>query len=85
MTARTQIYLDVEEHRRARVRAAEQGISMSEYVRRLVHRDLDRAEPGKLASIEDIFGLDDSGEPTDIARDKDRLIGEAVEALRPRP
>lgn len=82
MTARTQIYLPEEEHRRARIRAAEQGISLSEYIRRLVKRDLEATKAGSRATIEAIFGLGTAGEPTDVGRDKDRLVGEAIEAER---
>lgn len=83
MTARTQIYLPDEEHRKARIRAAEQGISLSEYIRRLVKRDLDALEPPRRATIEDIFDLA-AGEATDVGRDKDRLVAEAIEAARTR-
>jgi hypothetical protein len=76
MTARTQITLDPEIQRRAQAKAAELGISLAEYVRRLVADDLGggRAKP----DISIMFDLGASGEPTDIARDKDKMIGEAV-------
>jgi hypothetical protein len=76
MTARTQITLDPEIQRRARAKAAALGISFAEYVRRLVADDLGggRAKP----DISILFDLGASGEPTDIARDKDKMIGEAV-------
>jgi hypothetical protein len=76
MSARTQITLDPEIQRRARARAAELGISFAEYVRRLVADDLGggRAKP----HISIMFDLGASREPTDIARDKDKMIGEAV-------
>jgi hypothetical protein len=76
VNARTQITLDPETQRRAHAKAAELGISFAEYVRRLVAHDLD--EPKPRAHISAIFDLGASGEPTDIARDKDRMIGEAV-------
>lgn len=82
MTSRTQIYLPDEEHRKARIRAAEQGISLSEYIRRLVRRDLAATMAGTRATIAEIFGLGTPGEPTDVGRDKDRLVGEAIEAGR---
>jgi len=76
MNARTQITMDPEMQRRAHKKAAELGISFAEYVRRLVAVDLGeaRAKP----DISTIFDLGASREPTDIARDKDRLIGDAV-------
>lgn len=62
--------------RRARQRAAELGLSFAEYVRRAVLRDLGEKQPKPDVSL--IFNLADDGPPTDIARDKDRLIAEAV-------
>jgi hypothetical protein len=68
--------MDPELRRHARAKARELGISFAEYVRRLVARDL--GEPKPKADISMIFDLCASGEPTDIARDKDKMIGEAV-------
>lgn len=82
MVARTQIYLPDTEHRKARIRAAEQGISLSEYIRRLVRRDLEGVGAGSPATIDEIFALGGAGEPTDVGRDKDRLVGEAIETDR---
>jgi hypothetical protein len=68
--------MDPETQRRAHAKAAELGISFAEYVRRLVAQDLGEAKPKADVSI--VFDLGASGEPTDIARDKDKLIGDAV-------
>jgi hypothetical protein len=76
MNARTQITMDPELQRRAQAKAAELGLSFAEYVRRLVTHDL--GEPKRNADISLLFDLGASGEPTDIARDKDKMIGEAV-------
>jgi hypothetical protein len=76
MTARRQITMDPEMQRRAQAKAAELGISFAEYVRRVVARDLGEAKPK--ADISMIFDLIKDGPPTDIARDKDKLVGEAV-------
>jgi hypothetical protein len=76
MNARTQITMDPEMQRRAQAKAAELGISFAEYVRRVVAQDLGEAKPK--ADISVIFDLVTEGEPTDIARDKDKLIGDAV-------
>jgi hypothetical protein len=73
---RTQITMDPELQRRAHAKAAELGISFAEYVRRLVADDL--AAPKSKPDISILFDLGASGEPTDIARDKDKMIGEAV-------
>jgi len=77
MMERTQISLPTEDHRRARARAAELGISLAEYIRRLVRRDL--GEPRARVDVSALFDLGDSG-GSDVARFKDRYIGEAVEA-----
>ena|SRR2546423_10496659 len=76
MNARTQITMDPELQRRAHVKAAELGISFAEYVRRLVANDLGEQKPK--ADISCMFDLVDEGPPTNIARDKDKMIGEAV-------
>jgi hypothetical protein len=72
--------MDPEMQRRAQARAAELGISIAEYVRRLVAEDLGKQKPKTdISSIfSSIFDLAASGEPTNIARDKDKMIGEAV-------
>lgn len=79
MMVRMQISLASEDHRRARVRAAELGISVAEYVRRLVSRDLGEVDGGFDPPA--LFDLGDSG-GSDIARDKHRYIGDAVESAR---
>lgn len=66
--------------RRAHARSAELGISLAEYLRRLVARDLGevKQKPEQKPDISIIFDLIDEGPPTNIGRDKDRMIGEAV-------
>jgi hypothetical protein len=76
MNARTQITMDPQLQRRAQARAEQLGISFAEYVRRLVASDL--GEPKPKADISIVFDLIDEGPPTDIARNKDKMIGEAV-------
>ena len=76
MSARTQVTLDPEMQRRAQAKAADLGISFAEYVRRLVANDL--GEPKPRTDISIIFDLVDEGPATNIARDKDKMIGEAV-------
>ena len=62
--------------RRAQAKAAELGISFAEYIRRLVANDLGEQNPKPDISL--VFDLVDEGPPTNIARDKDKMIGEAV-------
>jgi hypothetical protein len=76
MNARTQITVDPELQRREHAKATEFGISFAEYVRGVVAHD--RGEPKHKADISFLFDLGASREPTDIARDKDQMIGEAV-------
>ena len=76
MSARTQITIDPELQRRAHARAAELGISFAEYVRRLLASDL--GEPRPRADIAAIFDLGASREPTDVARDKHKMLDEAA-------
>ena len=76
MNARTQIPMDPELQRRAQAKAAELGISFAEYVRRLAADDLGQYRPK--VDISCIFDLVDEGPPTDIARDKDKMVGEVV-------
>lgn len=81
MMARTQITLNPELQRRARQRAADLGCSLAEYIRRLVTRDLGGTQPK--ADVSQIFDLFDSG-GSNIARDKDKMIGQALDAMHPR-
>ncbi len=53
------------------------GISLAEYIRRLIERDL--AAPKAQADISAIFALGSSG-GSDIASEGQSAIGEAVEA-----
>ena len=75
MIVRTQISLNSELHTRVRARAAALGISLAEYVRRLVAQDLTNSPRKADCSI--VFDLGTS-EGTDIASQKDRMIGEAI-------
>ena len=77
MNTRTQITLAPAVQRRARAKAARLGLSFAEYVRRVVVKDLGDPPQSKF-DITEIFDLIDEGPPTNIARDKDKMIGEAV-------
>lgn len=73
--ARTQLSFDRETLSRARRRASEMGISLAEYVRRLVDADLEARPPAPSPGV--VFDLGSSG-GSDIAAHKDRMIGEAM-------
>ena len=74
MMARTQITLDPETQRRARQRASDMGISLAEYVRRLVARDLGTKR--RSVSPTEVFDLGASG-GSDVAAHKDAMLAEA--------
>jgi len=76
MNVRTQITLGPELQRRAHAKAAELGISFAEYIRRAIANDLGEAKPRGDISV--VFDLVDEGPPTNVARDKHKMIGEAV-------
>jgi hypothetical protein len=80
MTEHITIPLDKEELARARLAAEAQGVATEVYLRTLIAAHLPVAgEPSKQQIyLSKIFGMGSSAEPTDIAKDKDRLIGEAV-------
>jgi hypothetical protein len=82
MMTRTQITLEPEMQRKVRRRAGEMGVSMAEYVRRLLERDL--AAPQLRVDPSVVFDLGRSA-GSDIARNKDAMLGEAFASSRRRP
>jgi hypothetical protein len=81
MMVRTQITLETELQQGARRRAGEIGVSLAEYVRRLVARDL--ARPEAKADISRIFDLGASG-GSNIAVEKDSMVAEAFSSQHSR-
>lgn len=78
MMSRIQISLAPEQAKRAQTRAGQLGVSFAEYVRRLIARDL--GEETNAADVSALFNLGSSG-GSDIAREKDAMLGDAFEAL----
>ncbi len=78
MMTRTQLSFEREMLREARDRAGELGISLAEYVRRLVAADLEGDQPSVDPSS--VFDLGSSG-GSDIARDKDSMLRRAFAGL----
>ncbi|MDN5857694.1 MAG: hypothetical protein L0H84_03650 [Pseudonocardia sp.] len=81
-----QVTLDREHHRRAAEKAAQLGLSLAEYIRRVVAADLDPSGTAD-GDISEIFGIGDSG-GSDVAIHKDRYLAEALAAEHvsaPRP
>ena len=72
---RTMIVLPDHHHAEAKRRAARDGISLSEYIRRLVAHDLEPRLPAVEPSA--IFGVFDSG-GSRIADGKQAMISEAI-------
>ena len=70
------IVLPDDDHAEAKRKAAREGISMSEYIRRLVARDLDGGSAAEDPSV--IFGLFDSG-GSRIGDGKQAMISEAID------
>ena len=74
---RMQIALEAEQHALVKRKAADLGISMAEYIRRLVESDLAQSSPRP--DISAIFGIGDSG-GGDIAVDRRGATAEAISA-----
>lgn len=72
---RTQIALEPDQHAAVKQKAAQLGITMAEYIRRLVDRDLVSTTPS--ADPSSIIGLGHSG-GGDVAAEKDRLVSAAI-------
>jgi hypothetical protein len=77
MMSRTQVTLETQTHRRARQRASELGVSLAEYVRRLVARDL--AGPQAEVDVTCVFDLGRSRN-SDVAKNKGSMIAEAFQS-----
>jgi hypothetical protein len=77
MTVQLTIPIDDASLERARAEAAARGLTVEAYVAELVKTWLP-PQPAGEDDVSSIFGLVRDGEPTDIAKDKDKLIGEAV-------
>ena len=73
---KTMIVLPDRDRAAAKRKAARDGISLSEYIRRLVARDLEPEEPASDPSA--IFGLFDSG-GSRIADGKQAMISKAID------
>ena len=75
MPTDTPIVLEPALEKRAQQHAQQLGISLADYIAQLITQDLGNPVPISNPSI--IFNLGDSG-GTDIARDKDHLLGAAI-------
>lgn len=82
MMSRTQITLAPEIHRRARRRSDDLGISLAEYVRRLIARDLGGTQAPPDVAL--VFDLGVSG-GSDISAHKDVMLAEAFGSVSRKP
>lgn len=82
MMSRSQITLEAEVQRRARRRASDLGVSLAEYIRRLVARDLGSSQAtANPAAMFDLGAFGDS----DVARNKNAMVSEAFASRRTKP
>ena len=81
MLSRTRIRIKPEIQLRAQRRAGELGVSVAEYIRRLIARDLDAS--GERANPAAVFDLAAS-RGSDIARNKAAMVSEAFASERKR-
>jgi len=79
--SRTQISLTREIERRVRQRASDLGVSLAEYVRRFVVRDLGSSKA--TANPAAVFDLGASG-GSDVAKNKDSMVAKAFASGRNR-
>jgi hypothetical protein len=82
MMSRSQIRLDPEIQRRARQRAGDMGVSLAEYIRRLLARDL--SSPRASGNPAAVFDLGATG-GSDVARNKHAMAGEALASRHAKP
>jgi hypothetical protein len=78
MTVHITVPIEAEALERARERASDAGIPVDQYLAQILSKVLVIDAPSAKGHVSDIFGLVTDGEPTDIGRDKDKMIGEAV-------
>lgn len=80
MTKHIMIELDEPELARARLAAEAQGVAIEEYLRKLIAANLpiEGVHGRQQMLLSKIIGMGSSDEPTDVGRDKDRLLAEAV-------
>jgi hypothetical protein len=80
MTKHYMIGLDGDELAKAEVAAEARGLAMEDYLKSLISAHLPNEAPESRQKLllAKIIGIGSTEHPTDIAKDKDKLIGEAV-------
>jgi len=74
------VYLTPEQHRALRQLSARTGRSMSDLIRDVLQTYL--FGDGLPTDLSDLAGVVDLGHPTDISRDRDNLLSDAVSVVR---
>jgi hypothetical protein len=82
MARATQVYLTPEQHEALAEAARSSHRSMAQVVRDLIQTHLVRKAPP--TDISALAGSMDHGVPTNVARDKDRMLAEVLSDLRRR-
>ena len=78
---RTQIYLQPEAHRLLVEEARGRGLSLTGLLREIVTLHVrERVEAYRPRGLEAIIGIAGKGEPTNVARDQDEMIADALDA-----
>jgi hypothetical protein len=78
MTIQVAVSIDDARLERARIEAEARGLTVEAYLTELIMKSLPTEQPIAHGDVSSIFGLVKDGEPTDIAKDKDKLIDAAV-------
>lgn len=78
MTVRVTVPIDEASLQRARAEAQIRGQTVEMYLAALIEARLPPGPHPVSGDVSSIFGLVQEGESTDVARDKDELIGDAV-------
>jgi plasmid stability protein len=74
------VYLTPEQHRALRELSTRTGRSMSDLIRGMVQTYL--FGEGPPTDLSDLAGAVDLGHPTDVSRERDDLLADAVRAVR---
>ncbi len=82
-TKALQVYLTSEQHAALKEAARRARRAMTDIVRELVEREVVSTSPPP-TDLSDMVGILRSGEPTDVARDRDRMLIEVLHDLRGR-
>jgi hypothetical protein len=78
MSTSVTISLDEATLQRARIAASERGMTVQAFLADLIKRLHPLVPEPQKSDVSSIIDMVSEGEPTDIAKEKDKLVGEAV-------